>query len=266
MKVNVIDKTGKKVSDVEIKVAGDVRNDIFKKAVLAENSLFFQEKGSDSMAGKKQVINVSKRRKKLRSTYGRGGSRTPKKTMWSRGTQFRFVGAFAAGTVGGRRAHPPRAEKNIVKNINNKEWLKAMNTGILASFSNELVTKNGQKVPANYPFVFDMSVEDIVKTKNFKDFLVTVGFEAEMKRTSLKKVRAGKGTMRGRTYKVKRGPLVVLSSVEKPAFKAARNVLGFEVITADMLMVSDFGMSEIPGRAVLFTKDALDEFIEVFNK
>ncbi len=265
VKVAIIDKTGKKVSDYDLKLTGDIREDIFKKAVFSENSMFRQAHGSDPMAGKKHAINVSKRRKGFRSTYGRGGSRTPVKAMWSRGTQFRFVGAFAPQTVGGRKAHPPKAEKKILKNMNNKEWLKALETGILASFDKEIVSANGQKVPSNYPFILDSSVEDLAKTSEFTSYLEKIGFADEMQRTSIRKVRAGKGTMRNRTYKTKRGPIVVVSSIEKPLLKAARNVKGFDVITSDFLMVSDFGMSEKPGRAVVFTKGAIEEFMEVFN-
>lgn len=265
MKVAVIDKTGKKVSDLEVPLQETVRDDIFKKAVLSESSLFYQEKGIDPQAGKKHAINVSKRRKKLRSTYGKGGSRTPRKVMWSRGAQFRFVGAFSSGTVGGRKAHGPKAEKVLFKNINNKEWLKGLQTGVAASFNKDFVSANGQKVPQQYPVVLDNSVEELSKTKDFRDFLISIGYADEIERISQRKVRAGKGTKRGRTYRQKRGPLVVVSSLESPLIKAARNIKGFDIITTDLLMASDFGMSQNPGRAVLFTKDALEEFKEVLN-
>ncbi len=264
MKLAVIDKTGKQVSDVEI-TTSNVRDDIFKKAVLAENSLFYGQSGASPLAGRRQVINVSKRRKKLRSTYGKGGSRTPKKTMWSRGVQFRFVGAFASNTVGGRRAHPPKAEKQTLKVMNNKEWIKAMISGFSASFEKALVENNGQKVPQNYPFVLDKSVEDISRTKDAKEFLESIGFKEELERISTTKVRAGKGTMRGRRTRTKRGPLLVVSSLETPLFKSARNIKGLDVITADLLMASDFGMSEKPGRTVLFTKESLQQFQEVME-
>lgn len=264
MKLNIIDKTGKKVGDFDLNLPYDVRADIFKKAVMAENSLFRQSHGADPQAGRKAAIHLSKRRRKLRTTYGRGGSRTPKKVMWSRGTQFRYVGAFSPNTVGGRRAHPPKAEKNIIKEMNNKEWIKALRSGVAASFDNKIVGAV-QKIPENYPFVLDDSVEKLNKTKEFKEVLEKLGFSDETLRTQTRKIRAGRGTMRNRTYKVKRGPLVVVSSVEAPLLKAARNVQGFDVITPELLMVSDFGMSEIPGRAVLFTKAALNEFVEVLN-
>lgn len=265
VKLAIIDKTGKRISDYDLKLSGEIRDDIFKKAVFFENSLFRQPYGSNPLAGKRQVINVSKRRKGFRSTYGRGGSRTPVKAMWSRGTQFRFVGAFAPQTVGGRKAHPPKSEKILMKNMNNKEWLKAFETGILASFNRNLVEKNGQKIPKDYPFILDSSIEEIGKTSEFKTYLEKIGFKEEMTRLAIKKVRAGKGTMRNRKYKSKRGPILVISSMDKSGFKASKNIEGFDVLTPDLLMASDFGMSEKPGRAVLFTKNAIDELMEVFE-
>ncbi len=266
MKISVIDKTAKKVSDYELNISESVREDIFKKAVTAESSIFRQKAGATPLAGKKSSINVSKRRQVLRSTYGKGGSRTPKKTMWKRGMQVRFVGAFVSQAVGGRRAHPPKASKNIVKEINNKEWLKALRIGITASMDKDIVSANGQKIPANYPFILDDTLEKVQKTKDIEEIFKTIGLDEEMQRLEIKKVRAGKGKMRNRTYKTKRGPLVVVSSADAPLLKASKNLENFEVIIPELLMVSDFGMSFRPGRAVIFTKSALDQFQEVLKE
>ena len=266
MKTSILDKNGKKVGDFEFDVSSEVRDDIFKKAYLAEASLFRQEKGADPMAGKRSAIHLSKRRRKFRTTYGKGGSRTPKKVMWARGRQMRFVGAFAPNTVGGRKAHAPKAQKNLLKGINNKEWMKALLTGLSASLNKDLVLKNGQKVPESYPFVLDDSTEKLDKTKDILSMFQSLGFSDELERISERKVRAGKGTMRNRTYKEKRGPLLVVSGLEVPLFKAARNVKGVEVITSDLLLASDFGMSEKPGRTVIFTKSGAESFKEVLNE
>ncbi len=262
MKIDIIDKTGKKVADYDLKLSSDIREDIFKKAVMAESSLFRQPYGASVSAGRRHSINVSKRRQTFRTTYGKGVSRTPRKTMWRRGMQVRFVGAFSPNTVGGRRAHPPKACKIIQKNINNKEWLKALQIGLLASVNKSIVLKNGQRVPEKYPFILNDDVETIDRTKDFRAFLNSIGFESEIERLSKKVVRAGKGTMRNRTYKQKRGPLVVVSSYDSPLLKSSKNIQGFEVITPDLLMVRDFAMSSKAGRAVLFTQKAIKEFEE----
>ena len=266
MKIPVYDMTGKKTQDVEVATLNTIRDDIFKKATLIENTWSRQGHGADPQAGKKQVINLSKRRRKLRTTYGRGMSRTPRKVMWSRGTQFSYRGAFAAMTVGGRKAHAPNANKNIYRGINNKEWQKALQNGFAASLDTSRITKLGQRVSSKYPFMLDDSCETVVmKTKDAKSMLETLELSNEVERTSEVKIRAGKGTMRNRRYKVKRGPLFVVSSSESPLFKALRNIKGFDVITPELLLVQDFGMSEKAGRQVIFTKSAYDMFSEVLN-
>ena len=84
--------------------------------------------------------------------------------MSSSGTQFNWTGAFAPGTVGGRRAHPPKAEENITKKINKKENRKAIRSAISASIKSELVEKN-HKIPTEYPFIAETKFETLKKTK-----------------------------------------------------------------------------------------------------
>ena len=265
IKVPIVDSTGKKTGEVDVSVLKTIRDDIFKKATLIENTWSRQSHGADPQAGKKQVINLSKRRRKLRTTYGRGMSRSPRKVMWSRGTQFSYKGAFAAFTVGGRKAHAPTSNKDMLRNINNKEWQKALEIGFSASLDATRISKF-QRVSSLYPFILDDSCESSVsKTKDAKQMLEVLGLGDEIERTSVVKIRAGKGKMRNRRYKVKRGPLFVLSSDESPLFKSLRNIKGFEVITPDFLLVQDFGMSEEPGRQVIFSKSAHSEFMEVVN-
>lgn len=265
VKLQILDKTAKKTGEVDCKVSVVIREDIFKKAVLAEQSLFYQEQGSDKEAGKKAAINLSKRRQTYRSTYGRSASRTPKKVMWRRGKQLRYVGAFAPSTVGGRRAHPPKVEKNTIKDVNNKEWFRALKIGFVASLNKTLIEKNGQRVPSTYPFILDDNVETLQKTKDTKEFLEKIGFSEEFERTKNRKIRAGIGKMRSRKYKTKRGILLVISSTQVPFFKSASNIRGVDILTPELLMTSDFGMNEKAGRMVVFTKGAFTQFMEVLN-
>lgn len=263
IQIPILDAAGKKTGSVEVAKDRYIRDDIFKKATQVEGSWGRQPYGSDPQAGKKQVINMSRRRRKSRTSYGRSMSRIPRKVMWSRGTQFSFKGAFSSMTTGGRRAHAPTAQKNTFKNITNKEWSKAFETGLFASLESDRIKELGQRVPETYPFILDDSAEQaIVKTKQAVDMCVELGLDPEMQRTSVVKIRAGKGTMRNRRYKIKRGPLFVVSSLDAPLFKAIRNIKGFEVITPEFLMVQDFAMSYKPGRMVIFTKAAHAEMME----
>ena len=265
VKVKIIDDKGKKSTEFDFKINADIREDVFKKAVLTERSVFKQPYGAKPDAGKKQVISLSKRRKKFRSTYGKGGSRTPKKIMWRRGMQLRMVGAFAPNTIGGRKAHAPKASKNIIKSMNKKEWLMALKVGFIASLDKNLIEKNGQKVSKEYPFILDDSFNKANKTKDILKTFENLDFSNELSRVSKKSIRAGVGKNRNRKYKLKRGPLFVYSDVDESFLKAIKNIFGFDLINVDELLVSDFGMSEKPGRQVVFTKNSANKFMEIFN-
>ena len=72
----------------------------------------------------KQSAKLSKRRRAYRGSYGFGISRTPRKILSKRGRRLGWVGAVAPNTVGGRRTHPPKAEKIWREEINTKERRK----------------------------------------------------------------------------------------------------------------------------------------------
>lgn len=258
IKIPIINKKGEKTKTISLNIDTNLREDIFKRAVLSEQSMLKQPKGSDKMAGKKNAINLSKRRKAFRTTYGTGISRTPKKVMWSRGTRHQFVGAFAPNTKGGRRAHPPKQEKIITKKINKKEWLKALQIGFLASFTPEIIKEKIKHAPQNYPHILESEAEKISKTKEVEQLLINLGYKEELSRCKKKKVVS----KRNKRHKTKRGPLIVVSSQNSQLLKSSKNLRGLEVTTSSNLSVRDFGMGTIPGRLVIFTEESAKIFKE----
>ena len=164
-----------------------------KKIVRILQSLRRQKYGAETRAGKKHSAKLSRRRHKYRGSYGIGISRVPRKILTRRGTRMRWIGAFAPGTVGGRRAHPAKSEKEWELKVNKKENRKAIRSAIAATTNKELVKKRGHKIPVNYPFIIDSKIENLTKTKEIKDLLKKLGFEKELERSKIKKIRAGKG-------------------------------------------------------------------------
>ena len=79
----------------------------------------------------------------------------------------------------------------------------------------------------------------------------------ELERCSEKKVRAGKGKMRGRRYNKKKGPLVITSK-NCPAIKAARNITGVDAASISNLNAELLSPGCIPGRLVITTEAALE--------
>ena len=51
------------------------------------------------------------------------------------------------------------------------------------------------------------------KTKEVKDVLLKLGLEKELERISKKTARSGKGRIRNRKYRIKKGPLFVVSKL-----------------------------------------------------
>ena len=120
MKLPIIDKENKNVGTKELpsQFSESYRPNLIKRAVHALQSAARQAYGAFPEAGKRSSSDTSKRRRKYRGTYGFGISRVNRKIHSRRGTRFFWVGAFSPQTVGGRRSHPPKAEKELTKRIN----------------------------------------------------------------------------------------------------------------------------------------------------
>ena len=192
MKLTVLNlnKTETKKIELPIQFYEPVRTDLIKKAFLVILSNRRQPYGADPEAGKKSSAELSRRRKKYRGSYGLGISRIPRKIMSRRGTRMNWVGAFSPGTVGGRRAHPPKAEKIWSQKINKEERRKAIRSAISATIDTDLVKSKGHLPPSNYPFIVEDGINDIKQTKKLRDTLSKLGFKEEL---SLAKENERKG-------------------------------------------------------------------------
>jgi len=237
----------------------EVRVDLIKRAVLAYVSENRQAYGANPEAGFRHSVRLSRRRRKYKTAYKKGISRTPRKTMNRRGSQFQWVGAFAPNTVGGRRAHPYKAEKNWEEKINNKENSKAIRSAIAATIHADIVSKRGHVVPKNYPFVLSSDVEKIHKLKDVKIIFEKIGLNEELERCAEKKIRSGKAALRGRKNKKKIGPLVVVSDEKSGLIKAARNIEGVDVVTIANLNAKLLAPGTHAGRLTIYTDSALDK-------
>ncbi|MFH1506425.1 MAG: 50S ribosomal protein L4 [archaeon] len=256
LKILSMEGTGTREAQLPTQFEEAVRPDLIQKAVLCLQSRRRQPYGSDPGAGKKASAKLSKRRRKYRGTYGIGQSRTPRQVMSHRGSRFNYRGAFAPQTVGGRRAHPPKAEKIWEQKINEKENRKAIRSAMKASVIKELVKARGHLVPDKYPFIIEDKVQDIAKTKHLKEALVKLGFDKELARAEKKTIRAGKGKMRGRKYVRKKSLLFVVAQ-DCALKQAAKSVPGIEVVEVNALNAELLAPGCHVGRATLYTESAI---------
>jgi large subunit ribosomal protein L4e len=263
MKLQILDSKNVKTGEIDLpgQFSESYRPDLIKRAVHALQSAARQRYGADPLAGKRSSSETSKRRRKYRGTYGFGISRVNRKILSRRGTRMFWVGAFSPQTVGGRRSHPPKAEKIWEKKINKKENRKAIRSAMSAVVDKNLVVGRGHRVPENYPFIVDSSFENLKKTSEVEKTLQALGFKEELSRSLIKKVRAGIGKLRNRKYRKKKGILIVVGG-ECAVEKSAKNVSGVDVVRANALNAELLAPGAMPGRVTLWTKNAVEKIGE----
>ncbi len=237
--------------------AEEYRPDMIKRIVEALQRAARQAYGSDPEAGFRHSVRISKRRKHYKTSYGHGISRVARKVHTHRGTRFNWVGAQNPQTVGGRRAHPPKAERIWEQKVNIKERRKAIRSAMSATLNKEVVVKRGHHVPKEYPFIVDTNVEQLTKTKEVRDTLHALGFEEELVRTNYLKVRPGIGKMRGRRYQRKKGVLIVVGG-DCPLLRSASNIRGIDIVQAKELNAEVLAPGAQPGRVTVWTTHAVD--------
>ena len=159
-KVNVLGLDGKKKESIDLPKVFSIipRLDLIERAVISTQAAQKQPQGRDPLAGKRNTA--------LSWGTGFATARVPR----IRGSGFmtsRNAG-FAPGVVGGRLAHPPRAEKITVKRINKKEKHSALLSAISATEKHEFVIKRGHKIDEKtvLPIILDDKLQTIKKMGN----------------------------------------------------------------------------------------------------
>lgn len=248
MKAKVYSIDGKSKGEIELPIhfSEPVRKDLIRRAFIAKRSGEFQPQGVDPLAGKRKIVELRKRRRVYRTTYGYGQSRTPRKVIWSIGSRFGWVGAFVPFARGGRTAHPPKVEKVIVERINRKENRKAIRSAISAAKST---------------FVEDKA-EDLGKTKEVEMMLKKLNLLDLVNKAKEKKVRAGRGKIRGRKYKKRKSVLFVVSKPNSKLLKSAKNLAGVDVVNVRKLNVKVLAPGGNPGRTTIWTQGAIEKLKE----
>lgn len=240
---DVLSVGGSKIGTVKLpsQFNEKVSAQLIKRAVLAIQSHNYQPYGSDPMAGKRQGYHTSKRRRDYKGTYGNSRSRIRRKHLWHRGTQFAWVGAFVANAIGGRKAFPPQADKNIEQKINKKERRKAIRSAIAAAQS----------------MVVEDKIESLKKTKDAQKALKSLKLTEKLEKSKQRKQRAGKGTLRGRRYRRSKGPLLVVSK-KCDLLKSASNLPGVEIVQVKNLNAQLLAPGTNPGRLTIWSKGSIE--------
>lgn len=246
-KVNVygIDGAVKETVDLPEIFNTPYRPDVIRKSFNVLHSNKRQPYGSNPLAGAKHATaSVGK---------GRGQSRVPRLTQGRRA-------ALAPGVVGGRRAHPPKAEKIWKEKMNKKEKLLARNSALAATKDKGIVSKRGHTFDEKItlPVVVDDEFEKIKKTKDVITALEKIGiYDDVLRSVNGKHIRAGKGKNRGRKYRIPKSLLIV--STKDTLEKSSNNLSGVDIAKPDQLNIEYLAPGGDPGRLTVFTKSALQQ-------
>jgi large subunit ribosomal protein L4e len=255
-KVNVYSVKGKKKGKINLPKAFDaeVRTDLIHSAVVRAQANRRQPYGPAHRAGFRHSVEQWGK--------GRGVARVQRVKGERRGAQ-------SPGTVGGRKAHPPRPEKDWSKKMNSKERHLARMSALAATNDNEMAASRGHRfddkltLPVVMEEKFERMSEDTEEghTQIMLDVLEDIGLYDDIERaTDGRHQRAGKGKMRGRRFRTPRSLLVVVEDVAgmRPFF---RNLPGVEIVSAEQLSTERLAPGGDPGRLTMISVQALEKMM-----
>lgn len=260
MKVNIFDLKGKPTGKTELpKIFKEqFRPDLIKRAVLSSQSKRRQPYGSDPMAGLRTAAHYHGRRRVRWTMMMVNRARLPRLHATSPHMLWRVRRVPQA--VKGRRAHPPKTEKKWEQKINKKENQLALRSAIAATSDKDIVKERGHRVDdvKQIPLVVNDDIQSVKKTKEIEMILKNLGLEKELERSKIKKVRPGRGKTRGRKYKKRYGPLIIIAE-DKGVIKAGKNIAGLDLRNVKEVSVEDLAPGAHAGRLTIYSKSAIEQ-------
>jgi large subunit ribosomal protein L4e len=265
MKVAVYDLNGKESGKIDLpKVfSTPVRKDLIKRAFLSTMSKRRQLHGTDPLAGQRSSAHYHGRRRRERwSMMNREMARMSRLHGKIPGWQM-YRARNVPQSVKGRAAHPPKTETIWVETMNKKERKLAIRSAIAATADKKLVEARGHiikdiKDAKEFPIVVDNAAESLKKTSEVKALLTALGLKGELDRIADRKALGRKKSYRGRTYKRRTGPLIVVAN-DKGIYNAAKNISGVNINRIENLSVGRLAPGAVPGRLTIFTKGAIEK-------
>lgn len=196
---------------------------------------------------------------------GRAVARIPR--VGGSGTHRAGQGAFGNMCRGGRMFAPTKTWRRWHVKVNQNEKRYATASAIAASAVTSLVLARGHRVEEvqELPLVLSNEFESISKTKEAVAALKAVGAHKDIIRViKSKKMRAGKGKLRGRRFVQKKGPLVVYGN-DNGIAKALRNVPGVDTAHVSRLGLLQLAPGAHLGRFVIWTQAAIESLDSVYD-
>lgn len=262
MKATVYDMNGKENGTVDLPKVFSTkqRDDLIVRAFLSTMSKRRQAYGTAKEAGQRSSAHYHGRRRRERWTMmGREMARMSRLHGKIPGWQM-YRARNVPQAVKGRVAHPPKVEKVWEQGMNKKEKQLAVKSAIAATANKDVVEKRGHKIAdvKSVPIIIDDKLESVKKTSDVRKLMESLGLSEELKRISKRKALGSKKASRGRKYKTKVGPLIVVAE-DKGISKAVKSMTGVNSSVVTNLSVEALAPGAMAGRLTIFTKGAIEK-------
>ncbi|MCI5866633.1 MAG: 50S ribosomal protein L4 [Methanosphaera sp.] len=254
-KVNVYSLKGEVTDEIELPEIFEeaYRPDVIKRAVISSQTARIQPWGANPMAGKRTTAESF--------GSGRGVAMVPRVKGSSKA-------GFVPQAIGGRKAHPPRVNTIYHEKVNKKERVLAIRSAIAATADKDLVAERGHKVEdlEQVPFIVDDELETIKTAKETREIFKDLGIMDDILRAKKgRKIKSGKGKLRGRKYRTPKGPLVVVGN-DRGIKLGARNHAGVEVVEVENINAELLAPGTHAGRLTIYTKSAIEKLADLFQQ
>lgn len=196
---------------------------------------------------------------------GRAVARIPR--VGGGGTHRSGQAAFGNMCRGGRMFAPTKTWRKWHVKVNQNQRRFAVVSALAATALPSLVLARGHRIEQinEVPLVIDSAAESLVKTKEAVALLKTLNaYPDVVKVSNSRKLRAGKGKLRNRRHRQRRGPLIVYNE-DKGIVKAFRNLPGVELVNVRRLNLLQLAPGGHLGRFVIWTHGAFAALDEIFG-
>merc|ERR1712066_967684 len=235
-----------------------VRNDLvsFVHQQLSKNSR--QAHGVDRKAGMKHSAESW--------GTGRAVARIPR--VSGSGTHRSGQAAFGNMCRKGRMAYPLQTWRRWHRKVNLNQRRHALASAVAATACAPLVMARGHRVMGvcQLPLILDDAVGQVAKTRDAIAMLKSLGVWDDVRRVlANRQLRAGKGKLRDRRHKHRRGPLFVVDEGAESLRRALRNVPGCDICNVNRLNIRQLAPGGHLGRFCVWTQSAFAALERIFG-
>jgi len=153
------------------------------------------------------------------------------------------------------------------RKLNQNQKRFAVASALAASAIPALVMARGHAIGnvAEVPCVVSDDIQNIQKTKDAIACLKAVGAFADVEKSvASKKLRAGKGKLRGRRHVQRLGPLIIYAE-DNGITQAFRNLSGVELSGVDSLNLLQLAPGGHLGRFIIWTQSAFAKLADIWG-